>query len=47
MYVMFGLNFPGIKLVKSELGLHGVVEDHTSIENRLLLKKLCRIPALI
>ena len=31
-----------------ELRLHGVVENQTSIENRLLLeKKICRIPVLI
>ena len=39
MYVMFDLNFPGMKLVKSELRLHGVVENLTFIENRLLLEK--------
>ena len=43
MYVMLDLNFPGMKLVKSELRLHGVVENHTYIEDRLLLeKKLCK-----
>ena len=48
MYVMFELNFPGMKLVKSELRLHGVVENHTYIENRLLLEKeLYRIPLSI
>ena len=39
MYVMFDLNFPGMKLVKSELMLHGVVECHTYIENSSLLEK--------
>ena len=39
MYVIVGLNFPGMKLVKSKLRLHGVVENHISIENRLLLEK--------
>ena len=48
MYAMFDLNFPGMKLVKSELKLHGVVENHTYIENRLLLEKsFCRIPVSI
>ena len=43
VYVMLDLNFPGMKLVKSELRLHDVVENHTYIENRLLLeKKLCK-----
>ena len=36
MYVMFDLNFAGMKLLKSELRLHGVVENHTYIENPLL-----------
>ena len=36
---MFDLNFPGMKLLKSELRLHGVVENHTYIENPLLLEK--------
>ena len=45
---MFDLNFPGMKLVKSELKLHGVVENHTYIGDRLLSeKKLCRIPVSI
>ena len=39
MYVMFDLNFPGMKLLKSELRLHGVVENHTYIENPLLQEK--------
>ena len=48
MYLIFDLNFPGMKLVKSELRLHGVVENHTFIENRSLLeKKDCIIPVLI
>ena len=45
---MFDINFPGMKLVKSELRLRGVVENHTYIENRLLLEKeLCRIPVSV
>ena len=48
MYVMFDLNFPGMKLVRSELRLHGVVENHTYIENPLLLEnKNCRTLVLI
>ena len=39
MYVMFDLNFPSMKLVKSELRSHGVVENHTYIENPSLLEK--------
>ena len=39
MYVMFDLNFPGMKLVKSELRLYGVVENHTYVENPWLLEK--------
>ena len=39
MYVMFDLNFPGMKLVKSELRLHGVVENHSYIENPSRLEK--------
>ena len=35
---MFDLNFPGMKLLKSELRLHGVVENHTYIENPSLLE---------
>ena len=48
MYVMFDSNFPVMRLVKSELRLHEVVENHTYIENQLLSKKkLCRIPVSI
>ena len=48
MYVKFDLNFSGIKLVKIELRLQRLVENHTYIENRLLLeKKLCRNSLLI
>ena len=37
-----------MELVKSGLRLHGVVENHTYIENWLLLeKRLCRIPVSI
>ena len=39
MYVKFDLNFPGMKLVKIGLRLLGVVENHTYIENQLLLEK--------
>ena len=39
MYVMFHLNFPGMKLVKSELRLNEVEENHTYIENPLRLEK--------
>ena len=40
MYVMFDLNFCGMKLVKkSALRLHRVVENHTYIENQFLLEK--------
>ena len=41
MYVMFDLNFLGMKLVNSKLRLHGVAENHTYSENRLLLEKKC------
>ena len=44
---MFDLNFAGMKLVESELRLHGVVENHTYIENPSLLEKDCRILLLI
>ena len=37
-----------MKLVKNDCTLHGVVENHTYIENRSLVEKdLCRIPVLI
>ena len=39
MYVMFNLNVPGMKLVKSELRQHGVVQNQTYIENPSLLEK--------
>ena len=39
MYVKLDLNFPGTKLVKIELRLYRVVENHTYMENRLLLEK--------
>ena len=39
MYVMFDLNFPVMKLVKSELRPHGVIQNHTYVENRSLLEK--------
>ena len=39
MCVMFELNFPCLKLVKSELRLQRVVENHTYIKNQLLLGK--------
>ena len=48
MYAMFDLNFLGMKLVRSELRLHGVVESHTYIENSLPLEnKNCRTLVLI
>ena len=39
MYVIFDINVPGMELVKNELRLHGVVENHTHIENPSLLEK--------
>ena len=33
MYVIFDLNFPGMKFVNSEVRLHRVVENHAYIEN--------------